>query len=380
MPRSSAVRVLALAALSLAFGCAQSSEEALRDVLSASPDSPQGWVELLEVARDELEDEEEEALATEIGFALRTARATVSGASPCTTQQAEQRIRRIVEDVLDARRHGESTILPVEPLVCQIDPPWLAPEADTVVWQEGQISGHDFDRTDLTGEQMQLYLFTSSSAGQDLRHVEWPPNAPAAFEATIDLWSVDQDFTDDSEYKHLELWWGGERLRTIYMAGPDEDGSVPIPSDARLFSFMPTEQSGDDRDFEGACRIEASAEVMIKPTDDTKLVLQLHMHAVEVGRGTTTVMGDSDLDDATLVVFEAPEGYRIEELLSENSTDCANYTDEDHDVDFPRDTSVCSQGLVKQWRFLGDTDGDEAGTRSRMSVTLEDLEVHLVGD
>lgn len=378
MPTSSAVRVLALTAMSVALGCAQNSEEALRDVLSASPDSPQGWVELLEVARDELDDEEEEALATEIGFALRTARATVSGASSCTAQQAEQRIRRVVEDVLDARRHGESTILPVEPLVCQIDPPWLAPEGDTAVWQEGQIWGHDFDRADLTGEQMQLYLFTSSIDGEELKHVEWPPNAPSAFEATIDLWSVDQDLTDDPEYKHLELWWGGERLRTIYMAGPAEDGSVPIPSDARLFSFMPTEQSGDDRDFDGACRIEATAEVMVKPTDDTKLVLQLHMYALEVGRGTTAVMGDSDLDDPTLVVFEVPEGYRIDEILSENSADCINFEDGNHDVDFPTETSVCSQGLVKQWRFLGDTDGEEAGTRSRMSVTLEKLTVHIV--
>lgn len=40
--------------------------------------------------------------------------------------------------------------------------------------------------------------------------------------------------------------------------------------------------------------------------------------------------------------------------------------------------SVCSQGLVKQWRFLGDTDGEEAGTRTRMRVTLQEFEVRVV--
>lgn len=50
----------------------------------------------------------------------------------------------------------------------------------------------------------------------------------------------------------------------------------------------------------------------------------------------------------------------------------------DRDFEFAMPPSVCSQGLVKQWRFLGDTDGEEAGTRTRMRVTLQEFEVRVV--
>lgn len=367
-----------LVAMSLVVGCKESPEDALHDTLNTTASSAGDWIELLEFARDGLVDDEKEELAAEVEFLLRAARATVNGASPCTAQQAEQRIRRVAEDILDALRHGDSTILPVEPLICLIDPPRLALEDGEVNWEEGEISGYDFDRADLTGEQMQLYLFTSSIEGEELTHVEWSPKTPSAFDATIDLWPVDQDLADTEVYRHLELWWGGERLRTIYMAGVVQLETVPIPSDARLFSFMPTEQSGDDRDFDGACQIDVDVELMIHPSDATKLVLQLDMLAVEEGRGTTKVTGQSDLDDPLLVVYEAEEGYEIEEIASPHPADCAEFKDEEHDVDFPSGSEVCGHGLVKQWRTLGDTDGDEAGTRTRVSVQLEDIEVQVV--
>ncbi len=371
--------ILVTTALGL-HGCGNTAEEKLLTTLDTPPTSPEAWVELLEDARDILEEEEQDALAAEVGYLIRSARATISGASSCTLQQAEQRIRRVAEDIIDAQRSGDSAILPVEPLVCSVDPPRLAREENTMVWQEGRVSGYDFDRVHPTDGQMGLYLYAHSDIeGDDLQHIEWTPNTPSAFEATIDLWSVDQDLTDEAVYRHLELRWGGERLRTIYLAGTTMvDGEVPIPSDARLFSFLPTEQKGDDRDFDGECEISAEAKVMIKPSDSTKLVLQLEMEAIEIGRGTTEVSGTSDVDDPTLVVYEAEEGYEIDAILSDNTTDCIDYRDKSHDVDYPREPSVCSQSLVRQWRFLGDTDGDEAGIRTRVSVKLEDLAVQVV--
>jgi hypothetical protein len=369
--------VLTLSAMSMVVGCKPSSEEALNDALNGLARTSDGWIEALEIARDALVDDDDETLAMEIALLLRATRATVNGASLCTEQHAEQRIRRVVEDVLDARRHGESTILPVEPLVCLIDPPKLSIETEPAIWEKGEISGYDFDRLDLKGEQMQLYLFITSDEGEELRHIPWPPNSPRVFDATVDLWSIDQDLADSDLYRHLEVWWGGSRLRTIHMIPSNHSGTVPIPSDARLFSFVPREQTGDDADFDGECQIGASAKLMIQPSDATKLVLQLQMHAFELGKGTTEVMGVSDLNDAAFVVFEAESGYQIEEILKPHPADRIDFKDDDHDVDFPHDSSSGDPPLVKQWRFVGDTDGDEAGTRTRMSVKLEDIIVRV---
>ena len=75
----------------------------------------------------------------------------------------------------------------------------------------------------------------------------------------------------------------------------------------------------------------------------------------------------------TEVVYTPPSNYRVESILSPPRSHKEYYDTNESADDFPG-----GEGPVMSWRFVGDTDGDEAGTRTQVTIKFNEIKVHLV--
>jgi hypothetical protein len=151
-----------------------------------------------------------------------------------------------------------------------------------------------------------------------------------------------------------------------------------------LPKFTPPLTLGD-REFGGnGPRVDAEANLRID-SSGRHLEAQIYMKADEVEPAIcppifcsfdqTTAEGASEWTR----VYTAPPGLRITAITSDTQSS-TSYTDEDHEddvithIDFLPDIFDPIQGdLVESFTFVGDTDGDEAGTRTGVTVDFQFL-------
>jgi hypothetical protein len=92
------------------------------------------------------------------------------------------------------------------------------------------------------------------------------------------------------------------------------------------------------------------------------------MHAKETQSDFTEAGGCSN----PVVIFVAQPGQCLQSI-NRGTFDQLNYTDTDHDVDvFP---GQVTGSFVQQWEVVGDTDGPEAGTKTRLQIVTKSITV-----
>jgi hypothetical protein len=116
-------------------------------------------------------------------------------------------------------------------------------------------------------------------------------------------------------------------------------------------TFVPPHTCGDG-DFDGEAVIRLNVRVYVNPNDRRQIWAQVSMTAREPRSDWPTAEGTRDF----FVAWAPGPVFRI---LSPCDCDAFAYTDEDHG----EDVFDCPRPLFRQLRFIGDTDGDEAGTR-----------------
>jgi hypothetical protein len=193
------------------------------------------------------------------------------------------------------------------------------------------------------------------------------------------------------------------------------EGSIRIPAIVRLLatevppvverrdsttvllqSYKPRHRQGD-RDFFGhGPDVSASAELRLSE-DRTAVVLHLFMDARERG-GNTWASGRTES-----VLYRAPRGFTIVRILEPaGRLDEVSYRDTDHanDIFNPRQihragcpagnsfaSIICrlrrdritNRGVVREWSFTGDTEGDDAGTQTEVRVRINPVKVLIQG-
>ncbi|HEX6373587.1 MAG TPA: hypothetical protein VF006_31970 [Longimicrobium sp.] len=173
-----------------------------------------------------------------------------------------------------------------------------------------------------------------------------------------------------------------------------------VTTDVREFTFVPPHTRGD-ADFDGnGPSVVARVDLRLN-NERTVLFAQIFMNAEETESDHTQATGQTRENDPNFVVFRAPSGFSIKEIRGPQS-DEMRYIDGGHgEVSFrPADIHaadcgrlsaifrrICEQrkrdtsnnGLVDQWFSVGDTDGDEAGTRTNVRVRLRPIRLLIEG-
>lgn len=152
-----------------------------------------------------------------------------------------------------------------------------------------------------------------------------------------------------------------------------------IPSQT-YSKFIPSHTAGD-RDYAGHgpdVSLKASLELIVNASGGTTGRVRLAMEAVETVSDSTTASG---IRYSGLFVTDA--GYRVERIMDSTGRnvvlqDQKYYRDTDHADDLLGPgyiTSTYFTSFVSRYVVTGDTAGDEAGTRTGVTLTTKGLTV-----
>lgn len=185
-----------------------------------------------------------------------------------------------------------------------------------------------------------------------------------------------------------------------------------IPSSNR--DYVPPKVGSGDADFDTGpdkpMSIRADSQIEIRGEKD--LVLRLSMNAKEPRSDWTEVNGRTELDDDRYKLYSAPSGWRIKRVVNPvimqdyiefldgsqgEKTFDPSKIDEYHRTAadaigrqsglvqnivrgvylFLSSVNASKNSVVEQWKFYTDGDGDEAGSRTSVSVKLFPITVEL---
>jgi len=131
--------------------------------------------------------------------------------------------------------------------------------------------------------------------------------------------------------------------------------------------YTPPHKGGDgDRDFHGhGPEVDSSARLSIK--NQNQLWLEVYMKAEETKRDYTTAEGSHPF-----CIFNDPYAYAtITSILSDNYSE-HSYIDENHEDD---NFAQPPGELVREFEYVGDTKGDEAGSRTHVKLHLNPIKI-----
>ncbi|MCG8404827.1 MAG: hypothetical protein MI923_06475 [Phycisphaerales bacterium] len=229
--------------------------------------------------------------------------------------------------------------------------------------------GYDFDRLDPSGRGMELWLLR----GGVYVDCSYAMTATTHYEATINLAANGVPMSLDCAA--LELRWGTEIISTLPILQP----SPPQPDEETInfqnITFRPEKTRGD-ADFKGhGPFVFVESEIRMSDFDAKgakKIQARVYMLAEETKSDWTTAEGWSSWK----TVYNCPPGYRLVDVLTPMSCE-ESYVDTDHSED-----QYCPGlgNLVECFRCIGDTDGDDAGRTTRVTVDFAPARVLMIED
>jgi hypothetical protein len=168
---------------------------------------------------------------------------------------------------------------------------------------------------------------------------------------------------------------GGGGVRSIHTERVG--GSCPVRSqriDSQMLLFIPPHTAGDGEfDGHGPC-VRFSLDLRTQD-QGAALVASYFMHAFECSDDFNSPQHDFTTAEGrreTIVFSAGPQsrilGYSVANRMSES------YIDTDHGDDF---FAYSGNNPVLSLRFIGDTSGDEAGTKTGVHIGLRELDLKL---
>lgn len=189
--------------------------------------------------------------------------------------------------------------------------------------------------------------------------------------SNITLSLVDYSDAILNSYTHLELYYNEEVISSI---GIDKKVIVPPVvlteyTKAETIVFIPPHTYGD-RDHKGNGPTMIS-HVTLK-CDATRVYAQIYLYARETKYDWTTASGYSVWKE----IYRVPSGYRINSIkdpksyrniLRVNGKDYVDTSIEDHIM----------ETVVGRATLVGDADGNEAGTRTKITLSLKRFKIEI---
>lgn len=189
--------------------------------------------------------------------------------------------------------------------------------------------------------------------------------------STITVSLTDYSDTQLSNFTHLQLMYNKEVISSIGIDKklPDPPLIETATTQQRELIWIPPHTNGN-RDFNGDGPRMVS-HVYLKH-DGKKVYVQIYLYAQETKSDWTTAAGNSNWVE----IYNVKEGYRINKI--NDPTDYLNIL-RTSNVDYV-DTSIedyIIETVVGRAIIVGDTEGDEAGTRTKINLNLKPFQVEI---
>jgi hypothetical protein len=249
------------------------------------------------------------------------------------------------------------SVPPTEPGICQVVP--VAVDRDAVPDHVKQLEfyGYDFDKA----AGLAVFLEKTGGSRED---VTTRLDRPTHYAMTLKFGENGVVLDDRSERFVLE--WSGQRISTIAVIQP----ATPV-CESRLqkipptqVTYMPPHTRGDADFFGHGPKVNATVTLVVLPD---KLRASVYMKAEETTGDFTTAEGTGTFD-----LWMPDPKWQIDRVVGSLSQS-HQYTDSNHSVD----SFSFGGGLVSRMDFVGDTDGDEAGSRTKADIFFNEITVEL---
>lgn len=332
----------------------QKSVNVLDDAIDELQQTSADWQKVLTEAQNKLTEDAQSTIRNEIANVASRSVAQSGVELRCDadfiTERVRQALLRIRAKIL------KQEVPPVEPGLCQVVPlavdRTLVPARISIL----EFYGYDFDQG--TG----LKVFHESAGGrQDVTNML---DRPTHYAMTLRFGANGVQLDEKSVRVALE--WGGKTISTIAVIQPPTPvcRSKVVPFTPVSITFVPPYAGRGDKDFYGhGPNVSAYVRLITQPDI---LKARVYMRAIETKSNWTEATGTKEFD-----LYNPEPGWRIDRVVGPATTSY-NYTDSNHEIDF---FNLGSGGPAKRFAFVGDTDGDEAGTRTKIDVDFNRLQI-----
>ncbi len=338
------------------------TENVLNDAINALNNASADWQSILRDLQDRLPQEVQSTIRVEVQNLISRSIGQAGVELRCNVDFLRRRVQQGLQRIL-ARFLGQS-VPPSEPAICQVVP--IAVERANVPARIPQLEfyGYDFDQAS------DLKVFhVRTHARQDVTN---QLDRPTHYAMTLRFGATGVQLDDRSQRFTLE--WGGQQISSIAIIQPQTpvcrtrtENFQPTP-----VTFVPPHTRGD-RDFAGHGPTTTARVTRMDRSNDIRV--EVYMKAYE-SHGNNSPQSDHTTAEGRQVfpLYNAPPGWRIDRVAGPVATS-HTYRDSNHTED---SFDMGSGGPVRRFVFVGDTRGDEAGTRTKVEVTFNRFSIELV--
>jgi hypothetical protein len=281
-------------------------------------------------------------------------------------QRAVQGLKRVKAMLLNQRPD------PIKPSFCQVSPEVLNLNEPVKSRQTILIAGYDMDQVDKSAHPLGVVLFSDKS-GLQVKLEEARIGRTTHYSIALNVAGADfEQLLRTKQISKLRVVWGDNPpgLPEALIV-PKEAQSVTKPNVLiGEISYTPPKVSGD-RDFNASgdhpMRFTVRAESKI---EGSKIMVRVRMMAAESQSDWTRVDGWSKWQTA----YTAPVGWKIKSASPLGSSEKSGSIGT-HGIRYEN----LSQGeVVNRFDIYGDTDGQEAGSYTRVIARFTPLTIQLV--
>lgn len=381
LPKARSVRTTSLAVLFMALGpllsaCSlipdrtnDSVAQAVAQIDRAIQDlnnSSEGWQQTLQDLSNNLVGDAQSTIRTEVQNLLNRALGAAGAEFRCNADFIAARVRQELINLKNSilgKGMGGAKPDPLEPALCQVVPETVdmsvAPDRRNHI----TFYGYDLDSHPLP----KAFLVTSSGKSVDVTD---KLDRQTHYQMTLNLGSNGVPVTASSS--KIVLKWQDTELSSVPVVQ-----HTPPPCDVRTVGYDPGQHdytppflSGGDKDFD-AHGPNIDVDITLIPKRTT-VDAQIYMNARETDDDWTTADGTSK----PFAIFTAPDGYRVKRVLNAGGQLDYPYSFTDTD-EHDNIVNTGGDGVVRRLTIVGDTSGDEAGTRTQVTVDFNVVRVEV---
>ena len=351
-------------ALVLASGCDPTKKArktmaetlaALDDAIARAGDESENWRDVLEETRDKMTDDLQSTVRNEISSLIAKSVASTGVEARCLADFLRD---RIVQDIILIRARFLGQDIPaINPSLCIVDP--KAVDRELVPSRVQQIEFYGYDLT--PASDLKMWLQTSSGKSDMTDMLDYP----SSYLMTMKFGANGVQLDDSSRRFILEC--RGQQISSVAVIQPEtpicESDVIGFRPD--MITLVPPHTYGD-KDFKGnGPEISAAISLIVEPL---LLKARVEMLADETKSDYTRAYGIKFFP-----LYTPPPGWEIERV-NDTLRNAHQYVDTDHDVE---KVGLGSGGPAREFIFVGDSEGDDAGGKTKIDVYFNQLQIEI---
>ena len=331
----------------------------LNDAITALQSQSADWQQVLKDTASKLTKDAQSTLRTEVTDLISRTTARAGVELRCDADFVRERIREELVR-LKARFMGQPEP-PVDPAFCQVVP--IAVDRELIPDRLKQLEFYGYNFPQANG----LGVFLEGAGGQRT-NITGKLDKPTGYAMTLKFGANGVQL--DNSSARLVLEWGGKQVSSVAVIQPSTPvcaSKVQNVSAGTIGPFVPHKIGTGDNDFDGhGPSVATKVTLIVAPQ---ALSATVHMRARETSSDWTEVDGWQ-----TFQLYAPEPGWRIDQVVGKTST-FHHYVDSNQTED---SFDLGNGELVRRFVYVGDTDGNEAGTRAGVRVTFNDIQLVLV--